>query len=33
MYQGAIVGAMDDASDGLGSNRLSDGWCKLLIRE
>ena len=28
MDQGAIEGAMDDASNGSGSNRLNDEWCK-----
>ena len=33
MDQGAIEEAMDGASDGSGSNRRSDGWCKRWIRE
>ena len=33
MYQDAIEGAMNDASDGSGSHRRSDGCCKLRIRE
>ena len=31
--QGAIEGAMDDASDVSGSNRRSDGRCERWIRE
>jgi hypothetical protein len=33
MDQRAIEGAMDGARDGSGSNRRSDGWIKLWMRE
>jgi hypothetical protein len=33
MDQGAIEGAMSGASNGSGSTRRSDGWCKRCVRE
>jgi hypothetical protein len=33
MEQETIEGAMDGESDGSGSNRRSDGWIKLWMRE
>jgi hypothetical protein len=33
MDEGAIFGVMSGSRDGSGSNRRSDGWIKLWMRE